>query len=164
MHRSDTFIHHSPIFYYHDVCGSKNAVKSLSPSLFSSLGFAMCFMFQSATHSPADGHSSVTSVLSSVPIAPRLQPHWGWSRRPRWTSKGQHQTKTHPLYHCVLWIDLPSSHLLFALYITLFAPILSQISVKLSCFLSSTHSSLALHCVELLPVLFTVPWAISSPQ
>lgn len=45
-------------------------------------GSLTCLIFESATCSPADGHSAVTSVLSSVPIGHSIQPHWGWSQGP----------------------------------------------------------------------------------
>lgn len=91
MHLSDIFIHQSSlVLIIHMVIMLWNPWVHLFSYLWTLL---LCFIFQSATHSPTDGHSSVTSAPSSVPIGPWLQPHWVWSRGPHWTSKGQHQSR-----------------------------------------------------------------------
>lgn len=74
------------------------------------------------------------------------------------------------LYHCVLWIVLPTSHLcLFALCITLFmfpTPFRGDFSKSLLCFMSKWCSLVLSLCGITIffapPVLFTVPPTFSS--
>lgn len=77
VHQPDIIIHHHHLFIVLKWAGSMWS-SLLSLSLY--FWRLLCFIFQSAAHSSTDRRSSVTSTPTSVPIAPRLQPYWGWSR------------------------------------------------------------------------------------